>query len=142
MDRLNAKTIREVLVTQADRDSVLATDEARHYITVGKEFKRHFSVDHSKHEYVRGYAGTNTVEGFFSIFKRGMKGIYQHCSEQHLQRYLVEFDFRYSNRAALKVSDSERRDKALKGIEGKRLTYRRPNKPKAQEVPQADAIRA
>ena len=68
---------------------------------------------------------TNIVEGYFSIFKRGMKGIYQHCAEKHLHRYLAEFDFRYNHRTALKVSDIERRDAALKGIEGKRLTYRR-----------------
>src|SRR5260370_17172913 len=70
---------------------------------------------------------TNSVEGFFSIFKRGMKGVYQHCGEDHLHRYLAEFDFRYSNRAKLGVSDSERATKALKGIVGKRLTYRRLN---------------
>ena len=74
---------------------------------------------------MKGTASTNTIEGFYSIFKRGMKGVYQHCSEAHLQRYLVEFDFRYSNRAKQGVSDRERADKALKGIEGKRLTYRR-----------------
>jgi hypothetical protein len=70
----------------------------------------------------------NTVEGFFSIFKRGMVGVYQHCDKRHLQRYLTEFDFRYSNRAKLGVSDKERAEKALKGIEGKRLTYRRTDK--------------
>ena len=70
---------------------------------------------------------TNTIEGFFSIFKRGMKGVYQHCDERHLHRYLAEFDFRYSNRVSLGCSDRERADKALKGIEGKRLTYRRIN---------------
>ena len=70
---------------------------------------------------------TNSVEGYFSIFKRGMKGVYQHCSEAHLPRYLVEFDFRYSSRAALEVGDVERTDTALKGIQGKRLTYRRTN---------------
>ena len=76
-------------------------------------------------EYVRGNVHTNTIEGFFSIFKRGMKGVYQHCSEKHLQRYLAEFDFRYSNRAGLGVDDAKRAQKALKGIVGKRLTYRR-----------------
>lgn len=68
---------------------------------------------------------TNTVEGSYSIFKRGMKGVYQHCSERHLQRYLAEFDFRYSNRIALGTTDKERAEKAIKGIVGKRLTYRR-----------------
>jgi ISXO2-like transposase domain len=71
-------------------------------------------------------ASTNTVEGYFSIFKRGMVGVYQHCNERHLPRYLAEFDFRYSNRVALGVDDTERSTRAIKGIEGKRLTYRRP----------------
>lgn len=99
------------------------TDEASIYKTVGKEFASHQTVNHSKYEYARGEASTNTIEGFFSIFKRGMKGIYQHCGEQHLQRYLHEFDFRYNHR---KIEDAERASKALLGIEGKRLTYRRP----------------
>jgi hypothetical protein len=92
---------------------------------VGSDFREHLTVDHSKEEYVRGEATTNTVEGFFSIFKRGMKGINQHCSENHLHRYLAEYDFRHINRTALGVSDAERTVNALKGIEGKRLTYRR-----------------
>lgn len=115
----------------ADRASVLNTDQAQHYRRIGKEFADHQSVDHGKDEYVRYDAGalttTNTVEGFFSIFKRGMKGVYQHCSEQHLHRYLAEFDFRYSNRVALGVDDQERANRALKGVVGKRLTYRRPD---------------
>jgi hypothetical protein len=74
---------------------------------------------------MRGTVHTNTIEGFFSIFKRGMKGVYQHCGEQHLHRYLAEFDFRYNNRIALGVDDAVRADRALAGIEGKRLTYRR-----------------
>ncbi len=90
---------------------------------------QHESVDHSKGEYVRytknGKVHTNTVEGVFSIFRRGMTGIYQHCGEQHLGRYLAEFDFRYSNRAKLGIDDAMRADIALKGITGKRLTYRR-----------------
>ncbi|MBT3532627.1 MAG: IS1595 family transposase [Rhodospirillaceae bacterium] len=139
VDRVNAKTVREILVTQADRKSNLMTDEARVYTTVGKEFTRHHTVDHSKYEYARGIASTNTIEGYFSIFKRGMKGVYQHCGEQHLQRYLAEFDFRYSNREALGVEDNERRDEALKGISGKRLTYRRPSDGTNQQA-QTNAI--
>ena len=77
-------------------------------------------------EYVRGDVHTNTVEGYFSIFKRGMKGVYQHCSEKHLHRYLAEFDFRYNNRTALGVEDVERAVKALEGVAGKRLTYKQP----------------
>jgi len=82
-------------------------------------------VNHSEEEYVRGLAHTNTIEGFFSIFKRGMVGVYQHCGEQHLKRYLTEFDFRYNHRAALKINDEMRAAALLKGIEGRRLTYRR-----------------
>jgi len=88
-------------------------------------FARHEMVNHSAGEYGRGNAGTNTVEGFFSIFKRGMVGVYQHCGEQHLHRYLAEFDFRYSNRIKLGVDDTERTRRAIKGADGKRLTYRR-----------------
>jgi transposase-like protein len=122
---LKSKTIREVLVKNVDRNSVLITDEGRWYMPIGQEFKRHYTVEHRKREYAKGFVTTNTVEGFFSIFKRGMKGIYQHCGEQHLQRYLVEFDFRYSNRVALGINDNERALRVLAGIEGKRLTYRR-----------------
>ncbi len=82
---------------------------------------------HGEHEYVRGDIHTNTVEGYYSIFKRGMKGIYQHCSEKHLHRYLAEFDFQYSNREARGVNDVARADRTLKGIVGKRLTYRPPH---------------
>ena len=99
------------------------TDEAHWYKAVGKEFASHETVVHSKEEYVRGTVHTNTVEGFYSIFKRGMKGVYQHCGEQHLHRYLAEFDFRYSNRVKLGVNDEARADHALIGVVGKRLTY-------------------
>ena len=81
-------------------------------------------------EYARDTVHTNTIEGFFSIFKRGMKGVYQHCGEQHLHRYLAEFDFRYNNRIAVGINDSVRAENALKGIVGKRLMYRRLTKPK------------
>ena len=84
-------------------------------------------VHHEREEYVRGDIHTNTVEGYYSIFKRGMKGVYQHCSEKHLHRYLAEFDFRYNNRVALGVNDEARANRALKGVVGKRLTYRNPN---------------
>ena len=109
------------------RETRLMTDEARHYVGVGKEFAEHGAVMHSKFEFGRGDIHTNTVEGYYSIFKRGMKRVYQHCSEKHLHRYLAEFDFRYSNRVALGVSDEMRAGRALKGISGKRLTYRNPN---------------
>jgi transposase-like protein len=106
------------------RESALMTDEANQYKGVGRDFTWHASVDHSKEEYVRGRVHTNTVEGYYSIFKRGMIGVYQHCSEKHLHRYLAEFDFRYSNRVRLGVDDVERTERAIKGIVGKRLTYR------------------
>jgi len=125
VDNANANTIREALVTNASRESRLFTDESRLYIKVGAEFGEHQTVRHAAKEYVRGVVHTNTIENVFSVFKRGMKGVYQHCAEKHLHRYLSEFDFRYNTRTALKVSDVERRDLALEGIAGKRLTYRR-----------------
>jgi transposase-like protein len=125
IDSVSANRVREVLVAQVDPASVLMTDDANYYKAVGKHFADHQSVNHSEDEYVRGLAHTNTIEGFFSIFKRGMKGIYQQCGEQHLKRYLTEFDFRYNHRASLGYSDTDRALAALKGIEGRRLTYRR-----------------
>jgi hypothetical protein len=89
-------------------------------------FSDHLTVRHSAYEYVRGKVHTNTIEGYFSIFKRGMKGVYQHCSEKHLHRYLAEFDFRYNNRIALGVNDPDRTIAAIAGPEGKCLTYRQP----------------
>jgi transposase-like protein len=109
------------------REAHLMTDESRLYTQVGWEFATHHTVTHSHGEYVRGKAHTNTVEGFFSIFKRGMKGVYQHCAEKHLHRYLAEFDFRYNHRVGLGYSDIDRTFAAIKGAEGKRLMYRRPN---------------
>lgn len=103
----------------------LMTDEHRYYNHVSDTWQ-HSRVNHSIKEYVRDSVHTNTVEGFFSIFKRGMKGVYQHCSEDHLKRYLAEFDFRYNTRTALEINDKERCRIALEGITGKRLTYRRP----------------
>ncbi len=126
VDNMTLAEVRNVLVTNADRKSRLMTDEATFYPRIGREFASHETVNHGRKEYVRGDATTNTVEGYFSIFKRGMKGVYQHCSEKHLQRYLHEFDFRYSNRIALGVDDSKRAMLAAKGAEGKRLTYRQP----------------
>lgn len=121
----NAKNVREVLVKHADRKSHLMTDEAKYYTKVGKEYAWHFTVNHSEKEYARGSAHVNTLENYYSIFKRGMQGIYQHCSEQHLHRYVAEFDFRYNAREGVGTNDAERTDKAIKGAEGKRLTYRR-----------------
>jgi transposase-like protein len=128
VDQVNKKTVQKILFTNADRKSTLMTDEHVVYPASGAHFADHQTVNHSKDEYVRGAAFTNTVEGYFSIFKRGMKGVYQHCSEAHLHRYLAEFDFRYSNREALEIDDKTRAKIALKGIVGKRLTYRSPDK--------------
>ena len=127
VDGTTLGTLIPIIRTNISRESNLMTDQASWYKGIGKEFASHGSVDHSIKEYVRGEITTNTVEGYFSIFKRGMKGVYQHCSEKHLHRYLSEFDFRYSNRIALGVDDAMRADKALQGITGKRLTYRRPD---------------
>lgn len=123
---VTAKNVREAIVTQASRKSYLMTDEAPVYKGVGKEFAGHGAVNHSIEEYVRGnFWHTNTMENYFSILKRGIAGTYHHVSPQHLKRYLSEFDFRYNERSGLGVEDADRADKALKGIEGKRLTYRR-----------------
>ena len=93
---------------------------------LGDEFAKHESVNHSAKEYARGTVTTNTVEGYFSLFKRGMRGTYQHCGEKHLHRYLAEFDFRYNMRTALGFNDLMRAEQLATGIKGKRLTYRRP----------------
>jgi transposase-like protein len=127
VDRATGPALDKIAKGTASLESTLNTDEAIRYRATGKDFAGHDIVNHGAGEYARGDATTNTVEGFFSIFKRGMKGVYQHCDERHLHRYLAEFDFRYSNRAKLGVSDAERAAKAVKGIEGKRLTYRRIN---------------
>jgi transposase-like protein len=128
LEDMSMGSIHKAVTQNVKRDSHLRTDEYKAYAFMAPNFASHETVKHSADEYVRGDVHTNTVEGYFSIFKRGMKGVYQHCSEQHLHRYLAEFDFRYSNRTALGVSDAERAGKALKGIVGKRLTYRRTNR--------------
>ncbi len=117
-------TVRAVLHDNIEQDSHLMTDEARHYQRIGREFASHTALNHTRKEYVKGTAHTNTIEGVFSIFKRGMVGVYQHCGSQHLHRYLTEFDFRYNHRAALGVDDADRTAAALSGIVGKRLMYR------------------
>lgn len=106
-----------------DRESVLMTDESRLYPTIGATFDAHHTVKHSAGEYVRGDVHTNTIESYFSIFKRGMRGTYQHCAEKHLHRYLAEFDFRHNKRVALGVNDVARADRILINVVGKRLTY-------------------
>jgi len=124
---VTGNTLRPLLFAQVDRKSALMTDTAGGYMQIGREFARHEMVDHGKDEYVRGDAYSNTVEGYFSIFKRGVTGTYHHISKQHLHRYLAEFDFRYNNRVALGTDDVSRTTNALMGAKGKRLTYRRVN---------------
>jgi ISXO2-like transposase domain len=131
-------------------ESHLMTDEAKHYTFVGHNFASHGTVNHTSKEYVRYWGevtdkkrpdgkpvvetttiSTNTVEGYFSILKRGIYGVYQHVSEAHLSRYLSEFDFRYNTRIALGLDDSARAERALKGAKGKRLTYQTTNRAQA-----------
>lgn len=125
MEAVSADTLRPILVTQVNRASSLMTDSANVMELAGGEFKRHQTVNHSIGEYVRGGVHTNTIEGYFSILKRGITGTYHHVSQQHLKRYLAEFDYRYNEREALGVNDAQRMEKSLKGIVGKRMTYRR-----------------
>ena len=127
IDSLKAKHIVPILQTNIDRGAAIMTDEAGHYSKLDRCFASHDFVSHSKGEYVRGEVHTNTLEGFYSIFKRGMKSVYQHCAKEHLNRYLAEFDFRYNAREALGVDDIQRTDLAIRGIKGKRLTYHQAN---------------
>jgi hypothetical protein len=123
----DAVSVAKIVRENVHRESRLHTDESRLYPVVGGEFAAHETVRHTANEYARGDVTTNTVETYFSVFKRGMRGTYQHCKEKHLHRYLAEFDFRFNNRSALGVTDGERATLAIKGIEGKRLTYRNPH---------------
>ena len=131
MKNATAKGVREALVTNVYRSSELHTDESRLYTEVGKEFAAHKTVEHGVNQ--RGfYVGkdgqtTNAVENFFGNLKRSVKGTYRAISEQHLQRYVTEFEFRHNHRSGLGYSDGERTARAMKGIEGKRLTYRPTN---------------
>ena len=124
-----ALTVRDVLVKNVSRDTTLFTDSSRLYTRTGEEYAGHKTTNHAAGEYARREGDivvhSNTIEGVFSVFKRGMVGIYQHCGEAHLHRYLAEFDFRYNRRTALGVTDTQRADQLLAMIEGKRLTYRR-----------------
>lgn len=120
-------TVHGIVVANVARETRLHTDESRLYSLAQYAFLKHETVKHTAGEYVRGDVHTNSIEGYFSIFKRGMKGVYQHCKEKHLHRYLAEFDFRYNNRIALGVNDTERAARIVKGAEGKRLTYRPPH---------------
>src|SRR5712672_2913094 len=138
--------VAPIVRANVSKEAHLMTDQAKIYQKLGAEFSRHDTVNHQEDQYVRYWneateekradgkpvvettvITTNTIESYFSVFKRGMLGTYQHCSEKHLHRYLAEFDFRHNNRTALGVNDGERANELAKGIVGKRLTYRRPN---------------
>jgi transposase-like protein len=126
IENVKAETLMPIVIANVAREARIMTDEHSGYRDAGKFFAGHGTTSHGKGEYVNLEDHTihsNTVEGYFSIFKRGMRGIYQHCGEQHLHRYLAEFEFRYNNRAALGVADAERTDHMLRGVVGKRLTY-------------------
>lgn len=128
VDRATAENVRDVIVRNVSRKSTLHTDESPIYTKLGKEFAAHETVIHTGDEYVR-YDGdrvihVNSAEGYFSVFKRGMKGVYQHCGEAHLHRYLSEFEFRFNRRSALGITDTERTEAIARGADGKRLLYR------------------
>lgn len=126
IDNVKAETLMPIVIANVSREARIMTDEHSGYRDAGKFFAGHGTTSHGKGEYVNLQDRTihsNTVEGYFSIFKRGMKGIYQHCGEQHLHRYLAEYEFRYNNREKLGCNDKDRSVAAMKGIVGKRLTY-------------------
>ncbi len=124
VDDLKIKTLLPILKANIAAEAIVYTDEAMQYDNLGKHFAVHDKVNHGLEEYARGDVSTNTVEGYFSIFKRGMKGVYQHCSKKHLHRYAAEFAFRYSNRVANGPDDVIRANLALNGVVGKRMLYR------------------
>ena len=124
VDDLKAKTLVPILKENIAKEATIYTDEAGQYTSLDRDFEDHDFVRHGIGEYVRGEVHTNTIEGYFSIFKRGMKGVYQHCAKKHLHRYAAEFDFRYTRREATGFNDQARFRAALDGIVGKRLTYR------------------
>jgi transposase-like protein len=124
VERADKPTVTKIVRENVAKESRLHTDESPLYHGSEKHFAEHDAVKHTAKEYVRGDVHTNTVEGYFGVFKRGMKGVYQHCAEKHLHRYLAEFDFRYNNRVKLGVDDVTRAERLAKGIIGKRLTYR------------------
>lgn len=127
-------TVEKIVLENVDPQSRLHTDESRLYTRAGKRFAAHETVKHTAGEYVRGDVHNNSAEGFFSVFKRGMTGVYQHCDEKHLHRYVSEFEFRFNTRTKLGFTDTQRAERAIEGAEGKRLTYRRTNEVEQQSV--------
>jgi hypothetical protein len=124
---LRMATIVPIIEANIRRDAWLMSDEAQRYTSIGWNFAGHGYTTHGAGQYAVNITHTNTVEGFYSIFKRGMKGVYQHCGSRHLHRYVTEFDFRYTNRIAVGVDDKARAAKIVAGATGKRLTYRQPH---------------
>lgn len=124
VDDLKTKTLLPILRANIAKEATVYTDEAGYYGKLGAEFAKHDFVRHGAGEYGRGDVHTNTIEGYFSIFKCGMKGVYQHCAKRHLHRYAAEYEFRYNNRAANGMCDRMRADAALNGIVGERVLYR------------------
>ena len=127
VDSTKAADLLPIIKANVAPGTQIMTDEAGQYAHLSRHFASHDFVRHGAGEYGRGTVHTNTVEGFYSVFKRGMKGVYQHCGEKHLHRYVAEFDFRYNNRNRFGVNDEQRATSALRGVVGKRLTYRGPN---------------
>lgn len=126
IDSLKAKEIIPILKDNIDHEARIMTDDAKQYNSLKKYFSQHGVVRHSIGEYVSmkdHSIHTNTIEGYFSIFKRGMKGVYQHCKKHHLHRYLAEFDYRYNMRLKKGIDDVTRAEILLRGVTGKRLTY-------------------
>ena len=133
-----AADLLPIIKAHVNSGSHIMTDEAGQYAHINKHFAGHDYTTHSAGEYVRdGYIHTNTTEGFYSVFKRGMQGVYQHCSEQHLHRYIAEFDFRYNNRVRLGIDDAERTRRTIRGAAGKRLMYQEPS---SRSAPLAEGI--
>jgi transposase-like protein len=129
VDGTSAADVVPILKENIAKEAKVMTDEAGQYAHIGKHFASHEFVVHSADEYARGDVHTNNLEGFYSIFKRGMKGVYQHCAKKHLHRYAAEFEFRYNHRIGNGCDDATRAARALAGVKGKRLTYRQPSWP-------------
>jgi hypothetical protein len=123
----DAYVVTQIVNQNLDRETRLMTDESRIYYYMKDHVASHETVTHARKEYVRGDVHTNSVENYFLVFKRGMRGVYQHCAEKHMHRYLCEFDYRFNHREALGYSDEDRMTKSVSGIVGRRLMYRRVN---------------
>jgi len=127
VDRADKATVAKIVVENISKEATMFTDESRLYTGADAHVAHHDTVHHASGEYARGIVTTNSIEGYFSIFKKGMGGVYQHCDEKNLHRYLAEFDFRHNTRTALGYNDADRADMMLQNVVGKRLTYKRPS---------------